>query len=478
MTLLIDEQLGSRSPVHRSVPSGATGAGEEAADLAALAGLDLDGWQQDVLKAALRRRRDGKWSAFEVGLIVPRQNGKGSVLEALELAALFRHGETRQILHSAHEFKTAKEGFRRIVGLIKEYPRLEAQVDHIRYTTGEEGIETVDGSRLRFVARSSGSGRGFTADLIILDEAYNLSTDMMAAMLPTLSARPNPQLWYTSSAPLPHMMSDVLRRLCKRGRAGTSDSLAYFEWCATDTDSLDAQESWARANPALGIRISPEFVARELEALGPDEFARERLGVWSEDEKSHGVIPARAWAACEDAKSGPVGRMNFALDVSPGREWATIAVAAKSGRGGVHVEVTGDDEKFDHRPGTAWLVERAVELQAKWGGRFAVAKGSPAWSLKTELEDAEVELLPVSVEEHAQACGDLFDAVTERQLRHLGQGELDAAVAGADRRFYGDTWLWSRKTSAVDISPLVAVTLACWARSQDEQYDALDSVGV
>lgn len=464
MTLLIDEQLGSRTPAYRSVPSGEMGAGEEAIDLAALAGLDLDGWQQDVLNAALAQRPDGKWSAFEIGLIVPRQNGKGSVLEALELAALFRHGETRQILHSAHEFKTAKEGFRRIVGLIKEYPRLEAQIDHIRYTTGEEGIETRDGSRLRFVARSSGSGRGFTADLIILDEAYNLSTDMMAALLPTLSARPNPQLWYTSSAPLPHTMSDVLRRLCARGRAGKSPSLAYFEWCASESDALDDLGVCARANPALGIRISSEFVTRELEALGPDEFARERLGIWSEYDQSHGVISARAWGACLDRKSGPAGPMSFALDVSPDREWASIAVAGESGRGdGIHVELV------DRRRGTGWLAARAVEVQARWGGRVAVAKGSPAWSLQEDLEAAKVDLLPISTEEHSQACGDLFDAVVESKLCHIGQGELDAAVAGADRRFYGDAWLWSRRNSTTDISPLVAVTLAHWVASKRQR---------
>jgi Phage Terminase len=463
MTLLIDEQLGSRLPAHRSVPSGETGAGEEAADLAALAGLDLDGWQQDVLNEALARRPDDKWAAFEVGLIVPRQNGKGSVLEALELAALFCHGETRQILHSAHEFKTAKEGFRRIVGLIKEYPRLEAQVDHIRYTTGEEGIETRDGSRLRFVARSSGSGRGFTADLIILDEAYNLSADMMAAMLPTLSARPNPQLWYTSSAPLPHTMSDVLRRLCVRGRAGKSSSLAYFEWCADKDDPLDDVGVWGRANPALGIRISPEFVEREIEALGPEGFARERLGIWSEDDLNARVIPAESWAACLDEQSRPVGPLSYALDVSPDRVWASIAVAADSSGGVVHVELV------DRRRGTGWLAERAKELQDKWGGRFAIAKGSPAWSLKEDLDAARVDLLPISTEEHSQACGDLFDAVAESKLRHIGQGELDVAVAGGDRRFYGDAWLWSRRNSTTDISPLVAVTLAHWVASKRQR---------
>ena len=47
---------------------------------------------------------------LEVALIVSRQNGKGSILEALELAALFLDDfipPRGLILHSAHEFKTA-----------------------------------------------------------------------------------------------------------------------------------------------------------------------------------------------------------------------------------------------------------------------------------------------------------------------------------------------------------------------------------
>jgi phage terminase large subunit-like protein len=47
-----------------------------------MAGLELDPWQQFVIHNALGERPDGKWAAFEVGVEVPRQNGKGGLLEA------------------------------------------------------------------------------------------------------------------------------------------------------------------------------------------------------------------------------------------------------------------------------------------------------------------------------------------------------------------------------------------------------------
>ena len=144
MSLLDTERVGVRRPAFRTGPRSKRTRGEDAVDLADLAGLVLDDWQQDVLEDALAVRADGKWAAFEVGVVVPRQNGKGAILEALELHALFREPDCRLILHSAHEFKTAKEAFRRIVGLIDASPKLKKQA-RVRYTTGEEGVELDDG---------------------------------------------------------------------------------------------------------------------------------------------------------------------------------------------------------------------------------------------------------------------------------------------------------------------------------------------
>ena len=79
-----------------------------------------------------------------------RQNGKGAVLEARELAGLFLFKE-QLILHCAHEMKTANEAFRRILDLIDGTPDLRRQVLRIMRSKGEEGIELRTGQRLRFV---------------------------------------------------------------------------------------------------------------------------------------------------------------------------------------------------------------------------------------------------------------------------------------------------------------------------------------
>jgi phage terminase large subunit-like protein len=459
--------FGSQTPTYLSVPPAVGSAGAEAVDLAASAGLVLDPWEALVLEHTLgeRDRKGKKWSAFEIGVVVPRQNGKGSILEARELAGLFLFGE-RLILHSAHQFKTCVEHFRRVMSLIESTPDLERKVRRIYTASGAESIELVSGQRLRFVARSGGSARGFTGDLVVLDEAFELSADMMGALLPTLSARPNPQVWYTSSAPLAEAKSDVLRKVCKRGRAGTSPRLAYLEWCADRSQASDDREAWAAANPALGIRIEAEFIEAELGALEDEQFRRERLGIWYEDE-TPSVIDADTWRSLADPKSNALDPVAFAIDVTPERSYSAIAAAGWRSDGRLHGEIV------DHRAGTGWLVDRVVELAAKHKPhRVTLDAGAAAGALLVPLAEAKVDVEPVTTRELVQACGAFHDDATNDRFRHIDQPDLNAALFGAATRPVGDAWAWNRKTSDVDISPLVAVTLARWAASQRPQKTA------
>ena len=295
--------LGDQRPRLRSVPPSVGSEGERVADLAYAAGLDLDDWERWVLEQGLGRAADGKWSAFEAALIVARQNGKGAILEALELAALFLDDfGVDLILHSAHEFKTASEAFRRVQARIDNHPSFRRRVRQVYLQRGAESIELKNGKRLRFIARSGGSGRGFSADLVILDEAFELGDAAMAALLPTLSARPNPQIWYTSTAGLP--TSSQLSLVRSRGLRGDDPSLAFMEW-SVDPDNYDPADPacWAQANPGMPERIRPEHIAKERAALAPAEFARERLSVgdYLVDGGAWEVLGQDAWSACADA---------------------------------------------------------------------------------------------------------------------------------------------------------------------------------
>jgi phage terminase large subunit-like protein len=465
--------LGAQRPRFCLFPDYVSSAGQEAIELALMAGLDLDPWQQFVLTHALGEMANGSWAAFEVGVVVPRQNGKGGLLEARELAGLFLLGE-RLLIHSAHQFDTSLEAFRRLLTLIEETPEFDQKVKRVSRSHGEEGIELKGGRRIRFRTRTKGGGRGFSGDFLALDEAMDLQQSAHSALLPTLSARPNPQVWYTGSAvdQEVHDHGLVLAGVRERGVSGDADGLAYFEWSA-DADLISvekiamSEEAWAAANPGLGIRISTSHVALEQQSMNPRAFAVERLGVgdWpTSDGSVPQVIPAEAWAACTDKASTVDDPVCFAFDVRPDRSAAAIGVAGERSDGRMHTEVV------DHRPGTGWVVDRLVELVEKHQPMSVKCdQASAAASLLTKLANAGVEVETVNATEHAQACGVLFDAVEQGRLRHLGTPELQSAVRGAAKRQLSDAWAWSRRSSGVDISPLVACTLALWGFEGTEE---------
>ncbi|MEV2277718.1 hypothetical protein AB0I72_19240 [Nocardiopsis sp. NPDC049922] len=463
------------------MPPAPSSAGSDAIDIAASCGLVLDPWQKLVLEDALGERPDGQWAAGEVGLIVARQNGKGSILEAMELAGLFLWGE-ELLIHSAHEFRTAKEAFRRLVALIDRNPSLKARVKAVSYSKGEEGIELRDGHRIRFTTRTGGGGRGLTADRVILDEAYNLSDDHMAALLPTLSARPNPQIVYTTSAPDKDLAPcDAIANVRRRALDGDHDRLAYFEWsadvhtewCPPDCDEHDDPKdpgTWAKANPGLGIRLSEEKILGQLKALSARGFGREVLSVGNYPTTGTGwqVIGEEAWGALAETESMPNNPVCFSLDINPERSMGAIGVAGIRSDGLYHVEVV------DHLPGVTWMVPRTVQLVKKWRPACVVVGNfGPAAALIPDLEAQGVKVIKASMGERGAAAGGFVDGCVRpasappswrSSIRHLGQGSLTAAVSAATRQKLGKdgAFVWSRNSMSADICPLVAVSQALW----------------
>ena len=168
-----DSDPWDRSPQIRHVPEYVSSLGVQAVYLAEMAGLVLDPWQEAILIDSLGVRADKRWAAFEVGVCVPRQNGKGGILEARELAGLYLLNE-RLIVHTAHQFDTSLEAFGRLLALIEETPELWKRVKRVSNAHGSEGITLKSGQRIRFRTRTKGGGRGYTGDCLIFDEAMDI----------------------------------------------------------------------------------------------------------------------------------------------------------------------------------------------------------------------------------------------------------------------------------------------------------------
>ena len=428
---------------------------DDVRDLAAAYGLTLDPWQHGLSEAFLGEREDGRWASPLCGASIPRQNGKNGWIEARELAGLLLFGE-QLIIHSAHEVKTALEAFRRIRSYFDNYDDLRQRVKRIRTTNGDEGIELLTGQRLRFMARSKSSGRGFSPDALILDEAQELGEDTFAAILPATSARPNPQIILLGTPPGPRNNGEVFKRLRTSALAGTDPNLAYAEHSADPEVDRDTAEAVAQANPSLGIRMSLETATRERAALSDDDYARERLGIWDTDAKA-GVIPADHWSTLASDELTSDREVALAIDVAPDRATASVGLAGWRSK-----DERPQVEVIRHAAGVAWVADYVAGVYTRQKVRAVVIDASgPAGSLIEPLRARGVLVTTTSAQQMAQACGGLYDAAMADGMRHIDQPQLNTALAAARKRSLGDAWAWHRKDST-DISPLVAVTLALW----------------
>lgn len=445
-------------------PGAVTSAADEAIDFAERAlGIVLDDWQRWVVELALAERADGTWAAFEVGFVCPRQNGKNFVLEVIQVACIYLFGDAT-LVHSAHKFDTAVEHFGRLKWLFENTPELSELLlpgdDSFVTSNGKEHIRFNTGQRILFKTRYRGGGRGFTGDKVFLDEAYDLPARAIGSLIPTLSTRPMAQVYYTASAP--HATSTVLHAVRNRAIADDeNDRLMYVEWGNDEGVGANDLEAIRRANPAvLAGRISEAYIQQEIRTFSGDpelveEHRRERLGIATLPVgEGEGVIPESVWNRLIDRDGRIVSHRQLALDVSPDRRWASIAGAGRREDGRINVATV------HHEPGTRWVVGKCSELWAEHKVPIRVDKSSPAGAFIAPLRAVDVKVVEVSTAEHAQACGQFIDAATNDELRHIGQLSLGAALKGAVLRVSGDAEVWGRRSSKVDITPLVAVTLA------------------
>jgi hypothetical protein len=486
------------------------------------AGYEPDPWQEWVLTNALGTEPDSTWAASDVGLIVSRQNGKGTVLEIRELGGLFVLGE-ELIIHTSHEFKTSAEHFRRVKAVFDDHAALRKRVKRIAGSHGEEAIELFPqptlifgpgrkqitrrvAGRLRFLARSKGSGRGFSCDCLVYDEAMILSEDQVAASLPTMSARANPQIWYAGSAGNEDsfQFAAVRQRIVRNSKdlfgaewsidphndACPRDELTgretnYFITC-TKHDDRDDPRSWAKANPGYGYRISEKFTRNtEMANMPPQKFDMERLAVgkWPQPEAPWAVISEIAWnklAVSQESAGFPVQPIVFALDIDEDGRSATISAAwDHPGSKRVVLEIP----KGCARQGTDWVLEKADKLYKKRQPiGIAIPKSGPAAALipgGTKLW--RERCIAVGTAEEAAAFAWLLQQVRNDNLWHFGREgapTLWHAIATAATRVVGDGGkAWSRRDSESDITPVTSATLAAYVLDKYRRsYDLMDSV--
>ena len=487
---------GNQTPRIKIEPyrSGTDGTG--AAMLMQAYGLTLDEWQRLIVDCWLGKDEAGQYTVTSAGLSLPRQNGKNVCIEAREFYGLTVNGE--RILHTAHQVRTAKKAFRRLVNMFtdKKHPEIIKAVKKIRYGIGEESIELNNGGIIEFTARSRQAARGYDGiSLVVYDEAQELTDEQAEAIMAVLSASATGtrQLIYIGTPPYIGCTGEVFRRFRQACimSAGRDEELksSWHEWGITadtiaEIDTAD-KRLWYEANPALGYRLTEEFTQEEYKTLSADGFARERLGWWAKPAESTSelAIDAAIWDRCRSDEEKPEGKVAYGVKFTPDGAEVVLAAAVipdtgASMRIGAQPTYNPVQPSFTGQKGRIsliavqptgnglqwladWLNERykvagCVVIDGKNGADVLIEKLKPSgggvWAFKDSI-------IKPKAQEVITAASMLVNDLNEQSITWYSQQEelRDSAITATKRPISGG-WGFGGQTSA----PIEACALALW----------------
>ena len=452
-------------------------------------------WQRDAADVGCEIDRDTGLPAYRKVLItVPRQQGKTTLYLSWQLNRCLspRWEQPQRSAFTAQSGKDARDKWLdELFPLIRRSRALKPLVARICVGMGNEYIQFTNGSLIRLLSTSASSGHSKTLHQAVMDEIWH-DTDgrREQALGPSMLTVGDAQVLMCSTAGT--VASVVLDRYMELGRAAveadSGSGIAYIEYSAPDGWDPGDDGSYFGFMPALcpdppcrcgrgkwRHTVTLDAIRSERASMEAPEFARAYGNIPDLSKQQADQADLSRWADRADVRSriaGPVA-IGFAVapDLSPWAGVWSVAVAGRREDGRGHGELAEPPQR-----GTAGLVDRLCELAAAHDPCVLVMNpvGAAGAFVKELLERGFAVAGPgkdlppgkrwrlqlTGPREFAQACGALTADVANDRWRHLGQGPLDAAVAGARTRSLTDAWAWSWERSEVDISPLEAVTLA------------------
>lgn len=411
-------------------------------------------WQRLVADVANEVLPDGTPAFREVICTVPRQSGKTTLTLAQSVERCTMRDGTQHVAYTAQTGSDARKKLLNDQVPILEGSPLWRSVRRVARANDNAGIVFNNGSRIDVLASNASAGHGRVLDLGHVDEAFDDIDDRREqAMLPAMITKPDAQLWIVST--MGTDASIYLNRKIELGRAaaleGRTTGIAYFEWSIPEDMDVNDPASWWLGMPALGHTQTIAAVEHAKQTMTDGEFRR-AFGN-QRTRSAERVIPEVPWRVACRGDVAPSGSLSFAVDVSPDRDWASIAVAGN-----------GVGELVDHRAGVGWVVPRLIELVVAHAGNVALEPRGPVGALIPDLRAAGVPLVELGASDITQACGAFYDGIADGKIAiRVGphHGPLDAAVSAVSRQPVADAWRWGRK-GMEPITPLVAVTLALW----------------
>jgi len=445
---------GNQEPTFSTVGRWCYTDGEYAAKMFSEYGIEFYESQAYELRVFLARNNDGSYSAKTICISKPRQNGKSFAARfyAIWMAAI----EGKRVLYSAHHGKTVRKMFKEIRNFIENTPDFYSLLkpkNGIYAAAGTEGIYFVDDNGndaglIEFQTRTNSAARGETYQVIIVDEAQELTAEQLEALKPTTIAADDaekvdsdPQMIYLGTPPNTKCVGTEFRRWHDEAHENKDSSIWWIEWSVdempTTTDKSELMELVYLTNPAMGYRIKESTMIDVMDTMSAEGFARECLGWWNKTYSIvNTVIRAEDWDACRVDNPKQEGLLAYGVKFSPDGMIGTLAACYRPQDDSPFVYVVSSRDMSE---GLSWFVDNLIDRKDK-AACVVIDGKSNAENLRNKLIAegfSKKAVKCLSTSEAITANSMIDNAVKEHALRHYSQQRLNDSATKCARRDIG-----------------------------------------
>lgn len=416
--------------------------------------LEIEPWQVDTLGEALAFD-DAGWPYWQsVVLILPRKNGKTTLLAGLGVYRLLTSDGSPEILLAASSDKQAGRLYDAAATFCRRDPMLASLVrirDYIGEIVREDGLG-------RMLRMSSDPQRlhGYNPSLVIPDELAQWITPSLrkayAALTSGGGARKAPQTFsITTAGEAGDRETSILGRILNMALArGEVESRPGLDVCrmhdarmlvvnySAPTRDPHNVAAMKLANPASWI--TEDYLRRQAEnpELSDAEVLQLHGCVWAAG--SNTWLPAGAWAACAAPEREVPDGAEVCLGFDGSYNNDSTALVGTLIDETPHVFVVDAWERPERA--NNWTVprhevERAVDKVFRRWRVVEMACDPPGWHREID-EWAErygtppvIDYLTSQRTQMATACSKFYTAVVNRQLTHDGDLRLARHIANA-----------------------------------------------
>ena len=249
----------------------------------------LEPWQEDeIVRPTFGwKRADGTRRYRRVYVWVARKNGKTELAAGVALLAFLGDGEPGgQAFAIAAEKDQAGIVFTKATNMVARSPTLSAQLDCLKTSIYCSNLN----ASFRPLSGKPDGKHGLSMSVLVGDEMHEWrSGDLYTFIHDSSAARRQPLEFLISTAGTKGTHGEEIWRECQAILAGDIDepSALVVAYAADPEDDWTKPETWAKANPNLGVSVKLDALAaacKEAQAKPrlENDFKRYRLNMWTE----------------------------------------------------------------------------------------------------------------------------------------------------------------------------------------------------